>query len=188
MYIDAPPARANHPPQRREIKRALQREVVVPATTRCHGATAQRELCFDSKSDTAERPSAWEVKRFDRVKVSGRGPISWPSNCRASSADTTRRYTPPSKRSSRAPGTPCFAFKDIDENRPSSSIRIRAETIDYFLERYAEERREKRYRKVKVERLLAVGNGSSGTPCRGIAVSSAGMVRATGRADDSRSP
>jgi predicted nucleotide-binding protein (sugar kinase/HSP70/actin superfamily) len=33
-------------------------------------------------------------------------------------------------------GTPYFAFKDIDENRPASSIRIRVETIAYFLRRY----------------------------------------------------
>ncbi len=36
-------------------------------------------------------------------------------------------------------GTPYFAFKDIDENRPSSSIKLRVETIHYFLTRYAEE-------------------------------------------------
>ncbi len=36
-------------------------------------------------------------------------------------------------------GTPFFAFKDIDENRPLASIRIRIETIDYFLRRYREE-------------------------------------------------
>ena len=33
-------------------------------------------------------------------------------------------------------GTPYFCFKDLDENRPSASIRIRLETIDYFLQRY----------------------------------------------------
>ena len=33
-------------------------------------------------------------------------------------------------------GTPYFAFKDIDENRPSGSIRLRVETIDYFLRLY----------------------------------------------------
>lgn len=33
-------------------------------------------------------------------------------------------------------GTPYFCFKDLDENRPSGSIRIRTETIAYFLERY----------------------------------------------------
>ena len=33
-------------------------------------------------------------------------------------------------------GTPYFAFKDIDENKPSASIKIRVETIHYFLTRY----------------------------------------------------
>ncbi|MDR0311936.1 MAG: acyl-CoA dehydratase activase-related protein [Acidobacteriota bacterium] len=33
-------------------------------------------------------------------------------------------------------GTPYFAFKDIDENRPAGSIRLRVETIDYFLQLY----------------------------------------------------
>jgi predicted CoA-substrate-specific enzyme activase len=32
-------------------------------------------------------------------------------------------------------GTPYFCFKDLDENKPSGSIRIRVETIDYFLRR-----------------------------------------------------
>ena len=36
-------------------------------------------------------------------------------------------------------GTPYFCFKDIDENKPSGSIRIRVETIDYFLSRYRED-------------------------------------------------
>ena len=33
-------------------------------------------------------------------------------------------------------GTPYFCFKDIDENKPTGSIKIRVETIDYFLKRY----------------------------------------------------
>ena len=36
-------------------------------------------------------------------------------------------------------GTPYFCFKDLDENKPSGSIKIRVETIDYFLRRYREE-------------------------------------------------
>ena len=36
-------------------------------------------------------------------------------------------------------GTPYFCFKDLDENKPSGSVRIRVETIDYFLRRYREE-------------------------------------------------
>ena len=37
--------------------------------------------------------------------------------------------------------TPYFTFHDIDENRPSGSIKIRVETIHYFLQRYEEELR-----------------------------------------------
>jgi predicted CoA-substrate-specific enzyme activase len=35
-------------------------------------------------------------------------------------------------------GTPYFCFKDLDENKPAGSIRLRIETIDYFLRRYRE--------------------------------------------------
>ena len=37
-----------------------------------------------------------------------------------------------------ASGTPFFSFRDLDENKPSGSIKIRIETIDYFLERFRE--------------------------------------------------
>jgi len=33
-------------------------------------------------------------------------------------------------------GTPYFSFKDIDENKPKGSIKLRIETIDYFLKQY----------------------------------------------------
>jgi len=36
-------------------------------------------------------------------------------------------------------GTPFFAFKDIDENRPAGAIKLRVETIDYFLKLYRKE-------------------------------------------------
>ena len=36
-------------------------------------------------------------------------------------------------------GTPYFSFKDIDENKPTGSIKIRVETIGYFLKRYRED-------------------------------------------------
>lgn len=36
-------------------------------------------------------------------------------------------------------GTPYFSFKDIDENKPTGSIKIRVETIDYFLKRFGEQ-------------------------------------------------
>ncbi len=35
-------------------------------------------------------------------------------------------------------GTPYFSFKDIDENKPTGAIKLRVETIDYFLRRYRE--------------------------------------------------
>ncbi|MBL4688368.1 MAG: CoA activase, partial [Nannocystaceae bacterium] len=36
-------------------------------------------------------------------------------------------------------GTPYFSFKDIDENKPTGSIKIRTETIGYFLKRYEQD-------------------------------------------------
>jgi predicted nucleotide-binding protein (sugar kinase/HSP70/actin superfamily) len=39
-------------------------------------------------------------------------------------------------------GTPYFAFKDIDETKPTGSIKLRVETIDYFLKQYAARLRE----------------------------------------------
>ena len=52
-------------------------------------------------------------------------------------------------------GTPYFSFKDIDENKPSGSIRIRVETIHYFLKRYAEDMQRKRCAGAAVEEELA---------------------------------
>lgn len=37
-----------------------------------------------------------------------------------------------------AAGKPFFSFRDLDENRPTGAIRIRTETIAYFLSRYQE--------------------------------------------------
>jgi predicted nucleotide-binding protein (sugar kinase/HSP70/actin superfamily) len=37
-----------------------------------------------------------------------------------------------------ASGTPFFAFRDLDENKPSGSIKIRLETIHHFLTRHRE--------------------------------------------------
>jgi predicted CoA-substrate-specific enzyme activase len=50
-------------------------------------------------------------------------------------------------------GTPYFSFKDIDENKPTGSIRIRVETIHYFLKRYAEDRR--RPSREEIDRQIA---------------------------------
>ena len=52
-------------------------------------------------------------------------------------------------------GTPYFCFKDLDENKPSGSIRIRVETIDYFLQRYRDEVIRKRQASEDIERQLA---------------------------------
>jgi predicted CoA-substrate-specific enzyme activase len=51
-------------------------------------------------------------------------------------------------------GTPYFCFKDLDENKPTGSIRIRVETIDYFLRRYREEVIKKRKAAEDIEAQL----------------------------------
>jgi len=47
-------------------------------------------------------------------------------------------------------GTPYFSFKDIDENKPTGSIKIRVETIGYFLKRYREDlaRKNQKHREI----------------------------------------
>jgi predicted CoA-substrate-specific enzyme activase len=52
-------------------------------------------------------------------------------------------------------GTPYFCFKDLDENKPTGSIRIRVETIDYFLRRYREDVIRKRKAVDDIEAQLA---------------------------------
>jgi predicted nucleotide-binding protein (sugar kinase/HSP70/actin superfamily) len=52
-------------------------------------------------------------------------------------------------------GTPYFCFKDLDENKPTGSIRIRVETIDYFLRRYREDVIRKRKATEDIDRQLA---------------------------------
>jgi predicted CoA-substrate-specific enzyme activase len=52
-------------------------------------------------------------------------------------------------------GTPYFCFKDIDENKPTGSIRIRIETIAYFLKRYREKMVTDKRRLAEVEARLA---------------------------------
>ncbi len=51
-------------------------------------------------------------------------------------------------------GTPYFSFKDIDENKPTGSIKIRLETIHYFLKRYTEDLRKGVANKKELERRL----------------------------------
>ena len=50
--------------------------------------------------------------------------------------------------------TPYFCFKDIDENKPSGSIRIRIETIAYFLRRHHERLLAAKFAPGEVEALL----------------------------------
>jgi predicted CoA-substrate-specific enzyme activase len=52
-------------------------------------------------------------------------------------------------------GTPYFCFKDLDENKPTGSIKIRVETIDYFLRRYRDEVIRKRKAGEDIEAQLA---------------------------------
>jgi predicted nucleotide-binding protein (sugar kinase/HSP70/actin superfamily) len=53
-----------------------------------------------------------------------------------------------------AANTPYFTFHDLDENRPVGSIRLRVETIDYFLKRRQEDMRRHRELKQEVERRV----------------------------------
>jgi len=52
-------------------------------------------------------------------------------------------------------GTPYFSFKDIDENKPSGSIRIRVETIHYFLKRYIEDMQKRPVSAADIDQQLA---------------------------------
>jgi predicted nucleotide-binding protein (sugar kinase/HSP70/actin superfamily) len=52
-------------------------------------------------------------------------------------------------------GTPYFCFKDLDENKPSGSIKIRVETIVYFLRRYREEIIKRRKAEQEIEAQIA---------------------------------
>lgn len=51
-------------------------------------------------------------------------------------------------------GTPYFCFKDIDENKPTGSIKIRVETITYFLKRYREDMILRKQKKGQLEARL----------------------------------
>ena len=52
-------------------------------------------------------------------------------------------------------GTPYFCFKDIDENRPTGAIRIRIETIAYFLRRYRDRMAAEKATRREIEAHLA---------------------------------
>jgi predicted CoA-substrate-specific enzyme activase len=52
-------------------------------------------------------------------------------------------------------GTPYFSFKDMDENRPANSIKLRVETIDYFLKRYRQDLVHRKEQEAEIELQLA---------------------------------
>jgi len=52
-------------------------------------------------------------------------------------------------------GTPYFCFKDIDENKPTGSIKIRVETIAYFLRRHREKLAMRQAKMAQIEAHLA---------------------------------
>jgi len=52
-------------------------------------------------------------------------------------------------------GTPYFCFKDIDENKPAGSIKIRVETIAYFLQRHRQKLVWERRERAEIERHLS---------------------------------
>ena len=69
-------------------------------------------------------------------------------------------------------GTPYFCFKDLDENKPAASIKIRVETIDYFLKRYRDDlvRRKRIESEIETrlgqyERRLREAHGLSDASC-----------------------
>ena len=53
-------------------------------------------------------------------------------------------------------GTPYYSFKDLDENRPAGSIKIRVETIGYFLKRYREDKLRDDWRERVAEHEAAI--------------------------------
>jgi predicted nucleotide-binding protein (sugar kinase/HSP70/actin superfamily) len=52
-------------------------------------------------------------------------------------------------------GTPYFGFKDLDENRPTGSIKLRLETIDYSLKRYREQMVRRKRLASRIDRWVA---------------------------------
>src|SRR5262249_44594295 len=51
--------------------------------------------------------------------------------------------------------TPYFCFKDIDENKPTGSIKIRIETIGYFLRRHRDKLIARKKKMAEIESKLA---------------------------------
>ncbi len=60
-------------------------------------------------------------------------------------------YTP-TQRIVESSGTLYFKFGDLDETRPSGSIRIRVETIDYYVRKYSPQIIEKKLKRLRAEK------------------------------------
>jgi predicted nucleotide-binding protein (sugar kinase/HSP70/actin superfamily) len=84
-------------------------------------------------------------------------------------------------------GTPYFSFKDLDENKPTGSIRIRVETIDYFLRRYREEVIRKRKAEQDIEAQLAALEAQLRSPVAP-SVEADGEAQAAGESESSFVP
>ncbi|MBX3180574.1 MAG: CoA activase [Candidatus Hydrogenedentes bacterium] len=69
-------------------------------------------------------------------------------------------------------GTPFFYFKDIDENKPAGAIKIRVETIGYFLKRYREDMIARAEKIAKIEADLAAYDEDLRHPERAMAAAS----------------
>ncbi len=84
--------------------------------------------------------------------------------------------------------TPYFTFHDVDENKPTGSIKIRVETVDYFLKRYQEYLQSRRSDELELEQLVAQYKAHlEGQIERNIAraeVNAAGNVSFTGAGSD----
>ena len=84
--------------------------------------------------------------------------------------------------------TPYFTFHDVDENKPTGSIKIRVETVDYFLKRYQEYLQARRGDELELEQLVAQYKAHlEGQIERNIArseVKAAGAVSFTGAGSD----
>lgn len=52
-------------------------------------------------------------------------------------------------------GTPYFSFKDIDENKPTGSIKIRVETTAYFLRRYRDDIFNQRKKEAEIDERMS---------------------------------
>ncbi len=87
------------------------------------------------RTPTARTPA----RRSGRPSTRPAIPTWWRSSFPASSAATTRPSTPRWKRPSPSPARPTSPSRTSTRTSPAGSIKIRVETISYFLKRYRED-------------------------------------------------